>query len=666
MHIGRFTTIALVALLLLACLPQTAVAAQSDITLGRALTTERRIVSTNDPPFELGFGSALHVPGEPCVLFPPELNLQDLTFERSAHGYVATAIFFNPITLLSELNGNPVTYTVNLVLAPPKGSLITVRASMTSGNVTVKQGKKAVDLGDTPVVVTLAIDRVVFELPDALGIAPDWDVRAEAKLGAKEPWCAAISPQAFTYTAATPPASVGSLTGEDSAGLVTAPTIVYDGDAPAKAGVMPAGSKLKSLAFEHDLDGGLVAVATMNGDVADIVKAAKDPSDALFVDIDLADPSFFGIKYPYRLAWSYFPKANPEPEARVEDPYLGAAYVLGTVPVTIDGDRILFHLGAFTAIDYPPIESTSLPLPVGDFTSVFFGGAPSSDPVCVCPSDTQPDVSAEDPWLEYDIIGNLIWITRLATGETAYGWIDHDGRFLARNEHELYRGAIGFFPAGDTYDVGVRAIHVRIPDEQTATATSIDSHTTTVAIASSIRAMTRNQEESPEVSALRAIRIILASVTETDIWDCAHPPSDMLTSAKLRFEDRCQTIAIAIYGGRLLLARSISDPDLHAAYQQALSQTVGMSDPPSPSVTALGIPFSAPATPIAAPGVAFPLPFTIATPYEPQATDGDWAIRASSTWSYTRSSGEAASASVTTPFVDSHLILNDAETAPTA
>ena len=42
-----------------------------------------------------------------------------------------TAIFFNPLSLLSELNGNPVSFAVSLVLAPPKGSKITIRFSLT-------------------------------------------------------------------------------------------------------------------------------------------------------------------------------------------------------------------------------------------------------------------------------------------------------------------------------------------------------------------------------------------------------------------------------------------------------------------------------------------------------------------------------------------------------
>src|SRR5262249_36998423 len=111
-----------------------------------------------------------------------------------------------------------------------------------------------------------------------------------------------------------------------------------------------------------------------------------------------------------------------------------------------------------------------------------------------------PEADPAGTLLMYEILGNLITITRPSTGEVAAGWIDHAGRFWARNDKELYRGAIGFFPLEDGYEAGVQAIHVRLLDQQPDSSAGIDAERTGIAVgeaATSVRLLPMAYDRVP-------------------------------------------------------------------------------------------------------------------------------------------------------------------------
>jgi len=579
-------------------------------------------------------------------------------------------VFFSPIVPLLELNGNPVTHSIRLILTPPGGLTVVIRQSLRTGSLTIKQGGKTVDTGGHDPVARIDGDRVLISVPEKIGVRPDWSVQAEVDVEGKEPICP-YAPEVRKRSTITPAVTVGSLSGEDQRGAITFSPVETSSAPDGKQ--MPAGSKIKTVTMQQNADGSLVVVATMDGDVMDLPTSGAEPFTSLDIVLDLASPSFFGLVYPYELDWHFPLNGVPEPVARISDPYFSSAITLGEVPVTVDGDQVRFDFGGFKA--YPP-DTTGLTqsfVPFGDFGMLFFGSAPHDDPICLCPEG--PDLPADfvpnpdDDVLSYQIIGNLISITHADSNVTAYGWIDYEGRFQAENDIERYKGVIKLFPADEGFEVGVQASYLRKLDgtQRSYTAPAAQAvklgHWQTSGTAN--RWLGQDGEDSlGDVFAFYEAQQLLEKYTDTAIQNClegkpAYGPDPMSPSSGKLVKIDCAQVRNAYDVLQYLTSKYSNDPNFQRAYQQMLAQSQGMGVPATTDDSIFDqFAYTPGATPVAG-GIPFPLPLSIASPYEPSAINADWAIRAGSFYSYTNDAG-GVTLSVTSPFIDSHLLLSGA------
>jgi hypothetical protein len=650
----RFLTAGLLVALLCAGIQPVVAAAPATPSPVPVATQGRRIVSVAavDPFFpqvstSFELGNDIHVPDPTCDAYPPELDLQYLTLDRTAGGYEAAVIFFAPIRPLTELNGIKVTHTVRLTSTPPDRQTLLFSAILGSGKLTVTRGKTKLTATEARGSgAALQGDRVLFAIPDRLKIAPDWQVSASVILQTKETICPGMLQDGTTrLQRGTPPVTVGSLTGEDPAGTITFAGGVTDGATslppyrpPYVSAKMPDGSKITSLRFEQDAAGGLVVVATVGAKLADLAKHAKE-GQKVVVELNLADPSFFGLEYPYSIRWDWFLSLPMPQTASVFGPnYSGVDR--GSVPVTIDGNELRFDLGGYLASgddQHDLGQSTVLPAPFGSFATSFVSDASLGDPICLCsPSEAtqfHPSSSPTEDQITFVIYGNLLSATSAESGKTAYGWIDHYGHFLARDDTEQYRGVIKFVPNSGGYDIGVHAVLLHA--EPTTTVESREEE------ASGERALVPTAHSFSELIQLLISTNAENVLTLIIIQDFFGNPQDTA-------DDQFDAEHL-----RKNTDGSSNPPDPFEAPWLAF----GLSFPGELQTTA-AFPFPLPQTP--SKESTAPTPFDPSNPSQPTPLDTDWAIRAGSFFV----DADGSIAMVAGPFVDSHLLARPVATTP--
>ena len=668
----RVLSLLLIASILLAAFPHSARAAQATPVPSQAAEGRRFVsVATRSTTYfpgvspSFGFGNNIHEPGLGCVYYPPELELQFLLLQRDDAGYTATVIFGAPIQPLSELNGKPVTHDVKLTFKPPKGDAVVVDLSLTTGKLTVKHGKTSLDEDAENTTAGLLADRLIFSVPETLGIEPDWTVSAIVVIAGEKPICDQFP--VYFHQTATPPVTVGSLTGDDPAGTITFPTFgVVPGPklgAPLVSGKMPAGSKITSLHLEQDSQDALVVVLTMNADIAKL--AESDPTGRFTVAIELAAPEFFGVIYPYSLDWIWTPSSGPMPAtARVFIP--GYPIAIGSVPVTVDGKEMRFAFSGYDPVDnLRTFDPDPLSMPFGDFAVTFVAPSTLAGAMCICPEDAVPptaDATAviyED--FQYEIIGNMLSVTRLSTNSVAYGWIDRDGRFLADNDEELYRGVIKIIPNAETYDIGVQGRYLEMLDQQPEQIASSGARNFASADhgSTAIRAMTWIEDRTSTRTLpddLRGLLDIWAKYydLESTDWEPTEAQNQNLLDF-FRFAPRREDY-LDEYENYLLKWQVMQD------------QSHGMSVPSSNfGISVVHSQSVVPPSAASSSGLPFPLPIAAPTSeFQPTMVNPDWAIRAGSFFYATKDNPYDQMPALTGPWVDSRLLMTESAASSTS
>jgi hypothetical protein len=401
---------------------------------------------------------------------PAQMELLSLEMGRNSQGWLGVLGFRSWVALLRDWDSTPVTHTVSLVLQPPSGDAFTM--TLSGDGTGVMSGTVAGHpVTDSAASIEVVGGQVRFQVPMSVGVRPGWTVYGEVRVEAAQPL---QIDGATGWVARTDPVPVGALTGEGPKGVVALPPqgLAAGRNAqPWATSSMPPGTR-PTAAHVLGSGAGLVAVVTMDAPPHP-ARVGGQPLQTQLVRLRIFLPPPFGIRHAVTITWS----AISPPGSNVASGSLPATvtddqqHVLGQVPVQVAGRDVRFLLGQFTktatASTAPTAPSrVGQPIRFGTFQGAFTTPAGSTEIVtdCSCPNGAPdglaPGTTLTEPW-HFDINGHYLAISR-PSGSPAYGWIEPDGDFLARNDTDRYTGFLVGADNGNGFTMGLSVTDTRL------------------------------------------------------------------------------------------------------------------------------------------------------------------------------------------------------------